>query len=249
MTDTPPLNPNFEEMASNARSANDARQVNDAHPAESSRLDLLSQSEPRTYDFRSQQMAALYEIGLSITAQLDLEQVLYSLYDHVQNLLDPEVFYIGIYDENTHLCEFPLFFDQGSLSPMPARDVHATPGLTGAVILGKQTLVVNDLLDPSTAAQYHTIRTGGEPTRSYVGVPMIVHNRIIGVISMQKYAADAFTAEQIRLLETIAIQAAIAIENSQLFEKAQVELEQRRETQAALERVNQQLQEQIKKIE
>jgi diguanylate cyclase (GGDEF)-like protein len=202
----------------------------------------------RTFEFRAQQMAALYEIGLNITAQLDLKQVMVSLYDHVLKLMSPDVFYIATYDEATHICEFPLFYDQGSLTWMPPRDVRQTPGLTGAVILGKQTLVLKDTLDPEVASQYQFIRTGGEPVRTYVGVPMIVRNRINGVISMQKYAPDAFSAEEIRLFETIAIQAAIAIENSQLFEEAQKELEQRRETQAALEKANELQRAQISQI-
>ena len=213
------------------------------------REDIPNGSERRPYDFRTQQMAALYEIGLSITAQLDLKQVLYSLYDHVLKLLSPEVFYIATYDENTHICEFPLFYDQGSLRPMQARDIRLDPGLTGAVIQGKQTLVLNDLQNQAVAAQYRAVRNGGLPVRTYVGVPMIVRSRIIGVISMQKYAPSAFTAEQIRLLETIAIQAAIAVENSQLFESAQKELEQRRDAQSALEKANEQLQAQIRRIE
>jgi diguanylate cyclase (GGDEF)-like protein len=203
----------------------------------------------RLYEFRAQQIAALYEIGLSITAQLDLNQVLINLYDHVQKLLSPEVFYIAIYDEDTHICEFPLFYKRGSWLQMSSRDVHQTPGLTGMVILGGQTLVLKDTLDPATAAQYQPIRTGGEPTRTYVGVPMSVHNRMIGVISIQKYAPDAYAGEEIRLLETIAIQAAIAIENSQLFAKAQEELEQRRETQTALEKTNERLEATIRQNE
>lgn len=208
-----------------------------------------SRREAHSYDFRAQQMAALYEIGLSITAQLDLSQILYSLYEHVQKLLSPDVFYIAIYDENTHVCQFPLFYDQGSHRPMPPRDVRFMPGLTGAVIIKRQTLVLKNTLDPAVISSYQIIRTGGEPVQTYVGVPMISHNRMIGVISMQKYAPDAFMPEEIRLLETIATQAAIAIENSQLFAHVQKELKQHRETQAALEKANDQLMAQVKQIE
>lgn len=217
----------------------------------------------KNLDFQTQQMAALYEIGLSITAQLDLKQVLYNLYTHVQRLLAPEVFYIATYDEKTHICEFPLSFEEGSHQQMPSRDVRYSSGLTESVILGRQTLVLNDTLDLAVASQYQFSRTGGKPTRTYVGVPMIVRDHMVGVISMQKYAPNAFSGEQIRLLETIAIQAAIAIENSQLFEAvvrsereaaqtarvAQDELHQRRVAHDALEKAHEQLQEKIKEIE
>lgn len=217
----------------------------------------------KALDLQTQQMAALYEIGLSITAQLDLHQVLFNLYTHVQQLLAPEVFYIATYDENTHICEFPLFFEEGNPLQMPPRDIRVTSGLTETVILDRQTLVLNDTLDLAVISQYQLSRTGGKPTRTYVGVPMIFRNHMVGVISMQKYAPNAFSREQIRLLETIAIQAAIAIENSQLFEAvvrsereaartarvAQEELAQRRIAHDALEKAHEQLQEKIKQIE
>jgi diguanylate cyclase (GGDEF)-like protein len=211
-------------------------------------------------------MAALYELGLSITAKLELKQVLYSLYKHVNQLLHPEAFYIAMYDEKTHLCEYPLFFDQGELRLMPPQDVQQNPGLTGEVIQRRRTLVLNDTLDPEIASRYQIARPGGgvrpsggadpnggadngETIRTYVGVPMISRSRMIGVISMQKYAPNAFSKEEIRLLETIANQAAIAIENSQLFESVQKELEQRRLAQAALEKANEVLKIQVKQIE
>jgi len=56
---------------------------------------------------------------------------------------------------------------------------------------------------------------------------MIVGDRIVGVISMQSYTSNAYDPNQIRLLETIATQAAVAIENSRLYEKAQQEIKQR----------------------
>ena len=201
------------------------------------------------YDFHTKQLAALYEIGLSITAQLDLKPILHCLYEAVQRLLSPEVFYIAIYNELTHQCEFPLFYDQGQPQSTPLRDVIEIPGMTGAVILKRRTLVVNDTLDPALASLYQPFRTGGKPIRTYVGVPMISHNRMIGVISMQKYDPAAYSEDEILLLETIATQAAMAIENSQLFESIQKELKQRREAQAALEKVNKQLVAQIQQNE
>ncbi len=223
---------------------------NPASPAEHpNQIEPGEAHASRAYDFRAQQMAALYDIGLNITAQLDLQAILYSLYEHVQKLLSPEAFYIAIYDEDTHSIAFPLFYDQGCHQPMPRRNVLKVPGLTGAVILKGETLLLKDTLDPSVIAQYQIIRTGGKPIRTYVGVPMISHNRIIGVISMQKYNPDAYTPEDIRLLETIATQVVIAIENSRLFESLQKELEKHRDAQADLEKVNQELLAQIKQNE
>jgi diguanylate cyclase (GGDEF)-like protein len=50
---------------------------------------------------------------------------------------------------------------------------------------------------------------------------MVIRNRVIGVISMQSYQPHAYTQDQIRLLETISTQAAIAIENARLYSQMQ----------------------------
>jgi diguanylate cyclase (GGDEF)-like protein len=66
---------------------------------------------------------------------------------------------------------------------------------------------------------------------------------------MQSRTPNAYTPEHIRLLELIAIQAAIAIENSRLFRKAQEELKMRREAQSALEAANRELQLHLAQVE
>jgi diguanylate cyclase (GGDEF)-like protein/PAS domain S-box-containing protein len=58
---------------------------------------------------------------------------------------------------------------------------------------------------------------------------MMVADRIVGVISMQSYQPNAYDPGQIRLLETIATQAAVALDNSRLYSKAQQEIKQREE--------------------
>jgi signal transduction histidine kinase len=135
-----------------------------------------------------------------------------------------------LYDVRSGRIWFPFFRDADQDVAMPPQDVAARPGITGAVIQRRQTLYVADTLDPQAMDEFQVIRTGGRPTRSYVGVPMLLRDEVIGVIAMQSYQPNAYTPEQIRLLETIATQAAIAVENARLYEEARryaAELEQR----------------------
>ncbi|MBN1956314.1 MAG: GAF domain-containing protein [Anaerolineae bacterium] len=57
-------------------------------------------------------------------------------------------------------------------------------------------------------------------TRSWLGVPMLVGERFVGMIALDKREPEFYTAEHARLAEAFAAQAAIAIENSRLFEEA-----------------------------
>jgi diguanylate cyclase (GGDEF)-like protein len=54
-----------------------------------------------------------------------------------------------------------------------------------------------------------------------VGIPLTLRERVIGVMVVQSYRPKAYTEEDIRTLETIALQAAIAIENARLYAEEQ----------------------------
>lgn len=206
----------------------------------------------RLYDVtrrRAEEMTLLYEISLELSANLNMDQVLRNLLEKCRLLLPIDSFYVAIYEESTHLIYYPLFFDQGSFKNIPVRDMRVAPGLTGEVILSAKTIYLNDTLDPKIAEQYQIIHIGGTPTRSFVGVPMIVRGRVIGVISAQSYFPNYYSDEHIRLLETVATQAAIAVENSRLYEAARKEIMERRQAQEDLQQTNQELQVQLHRVE
>lgn len=75
------------------------------------------------------------------------------------------------------------------------------------------------------------------------------HPSVVGVISMQSYQPNMYTEEQIKLLETVAVQAAIALENSRLYEQLQHELEQRRQAEEALLNANVNMQNHVEEID
>lgn len=195
------------------------------------------------------ELSILYDIALALSREVELERVMRALFEKCRQVLPMDAFYIALYDRETHLLSHPLFWDKGRFKSTAVRDIRVTPGLSGEVILGRRTLHLPDVFTPEVQQKYQVIRLGGKPTRCYVGVPMLVHGRAIGVVSMQSRTPNAYTPEHIRLLELIAIQAAIAIENSRLFRKAQEELKMRREAQSALEAANRELQLRLAQVE
>ncbi len=198
---------------------------------------------------RANELSILYDIGLALSRNIELERVLRALFKKCRQVLPMDAFYIALFDKETHIVSHPLFWDKGKFKQTAARDIRAAPGLSGEVILGKKTLYLPDVFAPEVQQKYQVIRIGGKPTRCYVGVPMLVHGDVIGVISMQTRAAHSYTPEHIRLLELIAIQAGLAVENSRLYQKAQQELEMRRRAQNALETANKELQIHLAQVE
>ncbi len=175
---------------------------------------------------RAEQMTTLYEIGLTVTSGLDMDQVMHALLEQCRRVLPLDAFYVATYDAATRLIHHPLFYDQGQYHKDDPRDIRTRPGLSGHVIQARQTLYLPDTLDPASARTYQFIRSGGAPTRSYVGVPLVVRDQPVGVLSIQSYQPNAYTPDQVRLLETIATQATIALENARLYAEARQHAEE-----------------------
>ncbi len=57
--------------------------------------------------------------------------------------------------------------------------------------------------------------------RSYIGIPLLVRDKVVGVMSIQSYRPNAYREGQIHMLERVSIHAAIAIENARLYSEVQ----------------------------
>jgi diguanylate cyclase (GGDEF)-like protein len=91
--------------------------------------------------------------------------------------------------------------------------------VTHTVISERRTVVIHDSLVAEAHGRYPLRHFGGKPSRSYVAVPLIMIDQVVGVISMQNYQPNAYSGEQVRLLETIATQAAITVQNARMYEQ------------------------------
>lgn len=169
---------------------------------------------------RADEMTTLYKIGLTLASGLDLDLVLETLYSQCSEILPHDAFLVALYDDETYVMEVPLYKEEGFTQAIAPRNLRTHPGLVGEVIFGRKTVYLSDALDTELVKNHSMYHVGGSvPVRSFVGVPLIARDHVIGVISMQSYQPDFYDEEQIRLLETIANQAAIAIENARIFKR------------------------------
>jgi len=171
---------------------------------------------------RAEQMMMLNRIGQAITAGLSMEQVLRAIYEQCLLIAPIDSFYVALYDPRSGNIRFPVFRDGDEYIQMPNYNVRTKPGLAGAVIAQAQALYLPDTLDPQATAAYQ-ISHIGSVARTYLGIPLILREQVIGVLSVQHRQAAAYSAELIHLFEMVATQAAIAIDNAQLYELARNE--------------------------
>jgi len=80
----------------------------------------------------------------------------------------------------------------------------------------------------------HYVRKAKEETNSELAVPIKSGQKVIGVLDIQSDEFDAFDETEVMLMETLADQVAVAIENARLYETVQQELTERKRAQEAL---------------
>jgi diguanylate cyclase (GGDEF)-like protein len=197
----------------------------------------------------AEQLGRLRAIGLSVSSGLELRRVFQTLYDECRDVVPMDCFFVALYDEQTQIVSFPFFIDRDAVKQMPARDVRTHPGLAGRVIQRRETLYIPDTFSPPADLGVTIVRAGGDQTRSFLGLPLVLHDRVIGVLSVQAYAPGMYSTDQVQFMEMLATQAAIAVEHSRLYDQAQREIEQRAAAEVSLRRANERLQAQLEEIE
>lgn len=174
-----------------------------------------------------QEMDALFQIGVAITSGLTLEEVLQSILDECRHVLPVDTLYVALYDAASDSYEIPLFYDVGQYYSIERQECKAARSLTCDVIAQRSAVYIPDTHDPAVMGNHVAVQVAEAQTRTYLGVPMMFHERIIGVLSIQSLQVDAYGPSVIQLLQTIAMQAAVAVENARLYEAAQREIAER----------------------
>ncbi len=166
-----------------------------------------------------QRMERLMEINITLNSTLALNQVLDLIMAKAIEMLECEAGSILLYNKEKGCLYFSASTtsDSKNLAEIP---VPLTDSLAGAIFSKNIPLVVNNVENDvrhnsSVAAQanFHT--------RSLLGVPMRIQNRVMGVLEALNKREGAFTEEDVKILTAIASQAAVAIENAQLVEALQ----------------------------
>jgi diguanylate cyclase (GGDEF)-like protein/PAS domain S-box-containing protein len=168
-----------------------------------------------------EELGIVSHINQAITSGLDLAEVLKTLREQCALVAAFDVFYVGLYDPETGLVQIPTFYGFGKYRTGPSRDLRQHPGHLGQVIEKRRTMYLPNI-EPGSSGEPPTIQVDGAGSaRSYLGIPLVLRDRPIGAICFLSSRPEAFAEEEIRLLESIAIQAAIAISNAQLYAEVQ----------------------------
>src|SRR5512133_516959 len=176
-----------------------------------------------------EELALLYQLGIALASGKDLFSTVLTLQTTILKLIQAEAMFIAIYDKTTDIVEFPIYFEVGEPERHPSRRLSEHPGLTGAVIYSGTTLYLPDMMIDAVIDMYAPVEDDRDRVlHTFLGIPLIVNHEIISVLSVQSTREDAYSPNQIQLMENVAIQAGLAIDKSRLLDQLKQELVDRR---------------------
>jgi putative nucleotidyltransferase with HDIG domain len=168
---------------------------------------------------RNLEISALYETAIATNSLVDVSVLLDNLGTQVQKLLSPDTFIVILFDQEQDDFEMAYILDHNQrLTEFEGRRIPlAEGGLTSWVIQQGKSLFVQDILtDPLPVKPMHVQR----PSRSWIGVPMLVRSELSGVLLVQSYDPYQFQQEDLRFLESVAGQFATSLNNARLYAAA-----------------------------
>ncbi len=150
-----------------------------------------------------------YKIARSFITASDIDDLFDSICNELSSVVETKNFLIAFYDEEDDAFTAPYETSEKTKAPpsWPAND-----SLTGIVVRQKKTLLLTRSDIESLSAQ-KKITLRGERVEKWLGLPMIINNKVIGVLVLQSYDdPDAFSATDIHMLEILANEMSIYIQ-------------------------------------
>jgi sigma-B regulation protein RsbU (phosphoserine phosphatase) len=152
----------------------------------------------------------LLEVADVVNSTLDLDTILRRIAELIRRAIDYEIFAILLLNEKTQELRFRFAIGHTPETVERTR-VKVGEGVTGQAVLRREPIVVNDVRRSESYIE------ALPQVRSELAVPLIIKNRVIGVIDIEAPQPNYFTEEHARLLMVVAARIAIGIENARLY--------------------------------
>ncbi|MBU1878607.1 MAG: GAF domain-containing protein, partial [Chloroflexi bacterium] len=160
------------------------------------------------------ELTILNQIGQALGTTLHQDELLELIYQQASRVMDTRNFYIAMYDEATESVSFPLAVRDGQRQQW--RTYRRRNGPAEYVVRQRQSLLI--AREVAQRFQELGIDFPGQIPNSWLGVPMVVGDQVLGVMALQSHEpGHSYDQDHQRLLATIAGQAAVALENTRLY--------------------------------
>ena len=166
---------------------------------------------------RTDRLQGLVEAGIALSSELSIEDLLQKLVETAAGLTGARYAALGVIDETG--TELERFLTTG-VDPETHAAIGELPrgrGILGVLIRNAEPLRLESIGDDPRSVGFPP---NHPRMHGFLGVPILLRGRAYGNLYLTEKAEGPFTAEDQELVETLASQAAVAIENARLYEEA-----------------------------
>lgn len=176
-------------------------------------------------DKMQEHLNIITEIGQQIATTTDITTCLEDIFIKINTLVSADEFGIALYDNKNNHLHYDYFIDKDGLMPPESIDCAKTKSVGGYVIANKATVHLNTIdtaiLDNLLGGISHlesdkneyVIIDKGEPIQSIVITPIIIDNKILGILSLQHHQQNQYHQYHCKLIEQLASFIAVSLEN------------------------------------
>jgi len=177
--------------------------------------DPVPQSLLVSFPEQAKTLGLLYDVSRELTSILDREELLRRITELVKKLVNYDVFTVMLWNEKTQMLEgvFAKHYEDS----IPSRfRVPLNRGVTGHAAAARKPIRLDDVRLDSRYIDCETC----EKVHSELVVPLLLQDRLVGVLDLESSQLAAFTAQHERMLVALGPFIAIALENSRLYQDA-----------------------------
>ena len=168
-------------------------------------------------------------------SQLEFQAIVELVGERIRELFTSRLVDIALYDPATGNARLPLLGGDGKRTR--ATPIPLGKGLTSRILTSRRPAASRD----QRGGQTCSARSGGRTktrTESWLGVPILAGDRVIGVIALERPSHNAYNEADERLLSTLASSMGVALENARLFDETKRLLAETDERAAELAIIN-----------
>ncbi len=168
----------------------------------------------------NERIKTIGQLGQEITSKLELEELLKLINEQVHTLMQADVLYVGLHNEELKKIQFPFYIRNKKRIPNVEISMDNKGKFTVWCIKNEKQVVLNDF--DKEAADYITLidnYSKDKPPSSVMILPIKIKDKVIGVIGVHSYEKNSYSNEKVDILKALGAFVSIALENARIYKR------------------------------
>ena len=174
----------------------------------------LMLTQRRQFD-AARKLQAVRDANLALTRSLDVDSVLRTLLEHLERLVPFDTANVMMLEGGKLVARATRGYEKWTTARIDGTQFDPSKIMLWSEMLKGQSMIVHD----THADPRWIVMEGTKFVRNWLAVPIVAAGEVIGFYSFDKAVPNFFTSEHTRIAESLAAQAAVAIQNARLFEE------------------------------